>query len=123
MIRPNEIANEISEYDWNDILARDLSFSEIETKFSQEVAIYAGIARDPDNPEWTEEDFANARPAIEVVPHIVAEYRRTRGKQAKPVKQRVSIRLDSDVAEHFRAGGAGWQTRLNETLRRAVFGP
>lgn len=29
---------------------------------------------DPDNPEWTEEDFANARPITEFVPpHIVAQ--------------------------------------------------
>ena len=123
MIRPKDIADEITEADWNDILTRDLTFREIEAKYGQEVAIYAGIARDPDNPEWTEEDFATARPAIEVVPHIVEEYRRTRGKQKKQVKERVSIRLDADIAEHFRAGGPGWQTRLNETLREAVFGP
>ena len=123
MSRPDAIANEISEAAWEDILARDLPFIEIEALYGEEVAIYAGIARDPDAEELDEEWFKHARPAIEVVPHIVAEYRRTRGKQAKPVKQRVSIRLDSDVAEHFRAGGAGWQTRLNETLRRAVFGP
>lgn len=29
---------------------------------------------DPDNPEWTEEDFARARPISEVLPpHIVAQ--------------------------------------------------
>ena len=29
---------------------------------------------DPDNPEWTEEDFANARPITELhPPHIVAQ--------------------------------------------------
>ena len=111
MSRPEEIANEISEAEWADILARDLPFTEIEALYGEEVAIYAGIARDPDAPELDDEWFAKARPAIEVVPHIVEEYRRTRGKQKKAVKERVSIRLDADIAEHFRAGGPGWQTR------------
>ena len=121
MNRPAEIAREITEAQWYDILARDLPFKEIEAQYGQEVAIYAGIARDPDNPEWTEEDFANARPAIEVEPEWVERWRRTRGKQETPTKERVSIRLDSDITEHFRSSGPGWQTRLNDTLRRAVF--
>ena len=37
-------------------------------------------------------------------------------------KEQVHIRLDADIVEHFRSGGSGWQTRLNETLRQAVFG-
>lgn len=121
MNRPAEIAREITEAQWYDILARDLPFKEIEAQYGQEVAIYAGIARDPDNPEWTEEDFANARPATEVEPEWVERWRRTRGKQETPTKERVSIRLDSDITEHFRSSGPGWQTRLNDTLRRAVF--
>jgi uncharacterized protein (DUF4415 family) len=32
----------------------------------------------------------------------------------------VKLRLSPDVLEHFRAGGAGWQTRINETLEQAV---
>ena len=35
-------------------------------------------------------------------------------------KQAVKLRLSPDVLEHFRAGGAGWQTRINETLVKAV---
>ena len=88
----------------------------------EESEINQGIADDADAPELDDEWFANARPATEVVPHIVEEYRRTRGQQKKQVKQRVSIRLDADITDHFRASGPGWQTRLNETLRRAVFG-
>ena len=49
-------------------------------------------------------------------------WRRTRGKQKAPTKEHISIRLDADLAAHFRASGPGWQTRLNDTLRRAVFG-
>ena len=38
------------------------TFSEIEAEEGTEAAIQAGIAADPDNPEWTDEDFEKARP-------------------------------------------------------------
>jgi uncharacterized protein (DUF4415 family) len=75
---------------------------------------------DDENPEWTEEDFARARPASEVVPEVVAAYRRHRGPQKSPTKQLISLRLDPDVIEHFRARGPGWQARINATLRKAA---
>ena len=46
----------------------------------KEAAIQRGIEADPDNPEWTEEDFARARPAAEAMPELV----RRRGQQAVP---------------------------------------
>ena len=75
---------------------------------------------DRENPEWTAADFARARPAAEVVPEIVAAYRRYRGPQKRPTKKLVSLRLDPDVIERFRASGRGWQARINATLRKAV---
>jgi uncharacterized protein (DUF4415 family) len=77
-------------------------------------------AFDNENPEWTAEDFARARPAVEVVPEIVAAYLRRRGRQKTPTKNLISLRLDPDVIEHFRARGKGWQARINATLRKAV---
>lgn len=35
-------------------------------------------------------------------------------------KKQVTLRLDADLLAFFRAGGAGWQTRLNAALRKAV---
>ena len=35
-------------------------------------------------------------------------------------KEAVSIRLDPDVLEHYRAKGPGWQSRINEDLRKAA---
>jgi len=75
---------------------------------------------DLDNPEWTAEDFARARPAREVVPELVAAMRRFRGKQRRPTKRLISLRLDPDVIDHFRARGKGWQARINATLRKAA---
>jgi uncharacterized protein (DUF4415 family) len=84
----------------------------------EEAAINRGIAADPDNPEWNEADFAKARPASEVAPGLVADYRRRmRGPQKAPTKAMVALRLDRDVVERLRASGPGWQTRANEALR------
>jgi uncharacterized protein (DUF4415 family) len=38
----------------------------------------------------------------------------------KPRKVAISLRMDADVLEHFKAGGKGWQTRINEVLRAYV---
>lgn len=73
---------------------------------------------DDDNPEWTEEDFANARP-IEDFPELLAAFPKTRGRPAGSAKQLVSLRIDRDVLDRFRAGGPGWQSRINEALRKA----
>ncbi len=35
-------------------------------------------------------------------------------------KKLVSLRLSREVIEHFKGGGPGWQTRINETLLDAV---
>ncbi|MDP3409066.1 BrnA antitoxin family protein [Bosea sp. (in: a-proteobacteria)] len=34
-------------------------------------------------------------------------------------RELVSLRIDSDVLEHFQEGGPGWQDRINDALRRA----
>lgn len=38
----------------------------------------------------------------------------------RPGKEAVSIRLDDDLLEFFRAGGKGYQTRINAVLRAYV---
>ena len=39
---------------------------------------------------------------------------------AAVTKEVVTIRLDRDVVAHFKASGDGWQTRINEALRRVA---
>lgn len=73
---------------------------------------------DHDNPEWTADDFAEAQPASELPAHIRAAFPRTRGPQRASTKVPVSIRLSSEVIEHFKAGGPGWQSRIDEALRK-----
>ncbi|TPN11925.1 BrnA antitoxin family protein [Mesorhizobium sp. B2-1-2] len=36
----------------------------------------------------------------------------------KPVKVRITTRVDADVLEAFKATGDGWQTRINDVLRQ-----
>ena len=63
----------------------------------------AAIVRDTDAPEWTPEMFARA----------IAR------KGLKPVSKKalLSLRIDSDVVEWFRAQGAGYQSKMNALLR------
>ena len=43
-----------------------------------------------------------------------------RGPQKAPTKKLVSLRLPSDVIEHYKAGGPGWQTRIERTLLESI---
>jgi len=43
-----------------------------------------------------------------------------RGPQKAPTKKLVSLRLSPEVIEHFKAGGPGWQTRIERTLLEVV---
>jgi len=76
---------------------------------------------DKDNPEWTEEDFRRSKPPHEVLPpEVLKAFPKTRGPQIAPRKVPVSIRLTSEVVERFKAGGPGWQSRIDEVLKKAV---
>lgn len=74
---------------------------------------------DEDNPEWTEEDFARAKRGSDIPAYIRAAFPKTRGRPAGSNKQLVSLRIDRDTLERFRATGPGWQSRINEALRKA----
>ncbi len=43
-----------------------------------------------------------------------------RGPQIAPTKQLVSLRLSPEVLAHYKASGPGWQTRIDQTLKRVV---
>ncbi|NJL50267.1 MAG: BrnA antitoxin family protein [Blastochloris sp.] len=52
----------------------------------------------------------NATPAPAPAPRPVAP----------GIKEQVSLRLDQDVLDYFRASGPGWQDRVNSALRKAA---
>src|SRR5882757_5104771 len=78
--------------------------------------------RHEENPEWSERDFAKARPASEVLPpEVIAQFKNKGGRpRVENPKEAVKLRIDADVLAKFRESGPGWQTRINGILRAAV---
>ena len=80
------------------------------------------IASDPDAPEATDEQIAQAKPFTETFPALAEIMRKNAGGRPKAdnPKVAVSLRLDQDVVARFKASGPGWQTRMNRALRDAA---
>lgn len=91
---------------------------------TKKVRTEAASKPDRENPEWTKEDFAKAKRVWDIpeLAHLSNRKRGERGPQKSPTKQQVTLRLDRDVVERFRSTGAGWQSRINEALRKAKVG-
>jgi uncharacterized protein (DUF4415 family) len=101
--------------------AKRKALRQLETMTDEEDAeIRAGALRDPDNPPLTDEFWARARRVEDAKPEFIARWRKWRGQQRAPVKKLVSLRIDPDIIDHFRATGPGWQRRINDTLRKAA---
>jgi uncharacterized protein (DUF4415 family) len=81
---------------------------------------------DGDNPEWTKADFARAThfprglKLKDLKPSELERLVGKRGPQKAPTKVPVSIRLSPEVLKHFKAKGPGWQSRIDEALRKMV---
>ena len=90
----------------------------------EEAEIQRMIASDPDNPELTDEQIAQARPFREVFPDLAAAIDRELARRGRPPvenpRRQVSIRLDPDVLAHYKSTGKGWQSRINDALRKAA---
>jgi uncharacterized protein (DUF4415 family) len=67
-----------------------------------------------DVPELTDEWFDKAE--IRIGDKVIRP-----GRPPLPSpKVQTTLRLDRDVIDHFRAGGRGWQSRINAALRDAI---
>jgi uncharacterized protein (DUF4415 family) len=71
-----------------------------------------------DNPELTDAEVAELRPNGEGLPVELADaFKRLGGRPKSDVKSvPVSLRVPPDVLAAYKAGGPGWQTRMNEAL-------
>jgi uncharacterized protein (DUF4415 family) len=58
-----------------------------------------------DIPEWTEKDFQEAVPFQSLY---------------KPRKEQITARIDADVLAWLKSSGKGYQTRINELLRKEM---
>jgi len=70
-----------------------------------------------DNPELTDEELRQMRPFAEVFPELAAKIAAEAGQPKAPF---ISLPIDRDVAEAWRASGPGWQERMNAVLRAAI---
>lgn len=95
------------------VLGSDLA--KLDATTDEEIA--RQIAEDPDTaPELTDEFFDKAD--LRVGDKLIR-----RGRPPLDTRKKlVSLRLDQDVIERFRAGGPGWQSRINAVLRKHVSG-
>jgi uncharacterized protein (DUF4415 family) len=78
-----------------------------------------------DSPELTDDELARMKPAKEILPSSffegVCESRRRPGrpKMDKSLVP-VTLRLEPDVLDAFKASGTDWRARMNEALRKAA---
>lgn len=73
----------------------------------EDAEITAAALADPDNPPWPSEMIRNAK--------------RGRPPLAPAARKRqVTLLLDPDVLDRLKAGGPGWQTRINAMLRERL---
>jgi uncharacterized protein (DUF4415 family) len=72
--------------------------------------------------ELTSVDFAHSKPFSGLPRRLQTNLRKVgqRGPQIAPTKKLVSLRLSANVLAHYKATVPGWQTRIDETLKRAV---
>jgi uncharacterized protein (DUF4415 family) len=73
-------------------------------------------------PEWTDDQFDRAE--IAIGGKVIRPANGTLTKPGRPKKANakvsVHLRLSPEVIAHFRARGPGWQTRIDEALRKAA---
>ena len=76
---------------------------------AEDAAITAAALADPDAVPLTDAEWEQVKPLVR------------RGRPlGSGTKTQVTLRLDVEVLEKFRASGDGWQTRINEALQSWV---
>jgi uncharacterized protein (DUF4415 family) len=76
--------------------------------------------KDDNNPEWTPEDFAKAKPFKEVFSEQHAGWKRRGRPPAEAPKVRIGFRLAVDVVERVKATGPGYNAKVERVLREAL---
>ena len=93
----------------------------------EDAIINAQIAAgDPDEREWTDEDFANALSYKELLakyPELAAfDHHKAKANAPKPPeREKVSVGIDIDIVRHYQKSGEGWEKRLNQVLRSSLY--
>ncbi len=73
---------------------------------AEDAAITAAALADPDAVPFTDAEWLQVKPLV---------------RRGRPLgsgsKTQVTLRLDVEVVEKFKASGDGWQTRINDVLK------
>jgi uncharacterized protein (DUF4415 family) len=71
---------------------------------NEDAQITAAALTDPDNLPLTDAELS--------------QFKRIRGRPlGSGIKEQVTLRIDTEILEQFKAMGSGWQTRINDVLR------
>ena len=93
-----------------------MSAKEIRKKYNTKKAIT--IAKSA--PEENELPYVPAP----VVGRGFAAFKEHINRNGRPLKEnkkkQINLRIDSDIVEFFQGTGAGWQTRINDSLRKVI---
>lgn len=77
-----------------------------------------------DSPPLTEEELASMRPFREVFPELAEKIEKEIAARGRPrveaPKVAVTLRLDPDVLEKYKAGGKDWRAVMAAELRKAA---
>jgi uncharacterized protein (DUF4415 family) len=85
-----------------------------------EAEIQRQIAADPDDFELTEEMAAKRMTFAEAFPDLAEGIKRSRGRpKLESPLQAVTLRVDADTLERFKATGRNWRSRMSEVLKSA----
>ena len=76
-----------------------------------------------ENKPYIDPDFDDDLPDL-ATPEWQAKFARVPVQRGRPkaavIKVSTTIRLDPDVLAAFKADGPGWQTRINQALRKSI---
>lgn len=91
----------------------------------EEAEIARQIAENPDEAEWTDEDWANAKSTSELFPDYIKWSEKRKAALEAGLIQCVTITLDRETVNWFKSqtgedgetGGTKWMMLLEKTLR------
>jgi uncharacterized protein (DUF4415 family) len=85
-----------------------------------EAEIQRQIAANPDDFELTDEMAAKRTTFAKAFPDLAESIKRSRGRpRVESPLQAVTLRVDADTLERFKATGRNWRSRMSEALKAA----
>ncbi|MCJ2060978.1 BrnA antitoxin family protein [Methylobacterium sp. J-048] len=88
---------------------------------AEEALLQASITNNPDSEELTDAELARLRPARDVLPPAVyAALTQGSSSQRETKRVQLTLSIDPDVLAAYKAGGPGWQARMNEALAEGL---